>query len=331
MGTGSAWKGAIDGALEATVAPSFTRIGPAVRRRLFAWESLQGHRLDGRTAVVTGATSGLGLVTAGELARLGAGVVMLVRNTRKGEAVRAEIAAATGNDSGRVVGVDMGDLDAVRAAAAALGPAPVDILVHNAGALSDTRLLSRQGIEQTVATQLVGPFLLTHLLGARLRARLSRVIFVASGGMYTEPLSIEDLEMDEARYSGVAAYARVKRAQVALVGYWGPRLVPRGITLNAMHPGWANTPGLSSSLPTFSRLLRPLLRSPLDGADTIVWLASAPGAGTPAGALWLDRRPRPAHRLQSTRRSDTEAERRRLWDYLCSRSGIAPVELEALR
>jgi NAD(P)-dependent dehydrogenase (short-subunit alcohol dehydrogenase family) len=331
VGTESAWKDALDRALEATVAPSFTRVGPAVRRRLFAWDPLDRHRLDGRTALVTGATSGLGLVTAREFARLGAEVLMLVRSTGKGEAVRAEIAATTGNDSVRVVGVDMGDLDAVRAAAAAVGPGPVDILVHNAGALSATRTLSPQGIEATVATQLVGPFLLTHLLGARLRARPSRVIFVTSGGMYTEPLSVENLEMGEAGYSGVTAYARAKRAQVTLVEHWGPQLLPLGITLNAMHPGWAHTPGLTASLPTFSRLLRPLLRSPSDGADTIVWLASAPGAGLPAGNLWLDRRARPAHRLASTRRSDTEAARSRLWEYLRSRSGIGPAELQALR
>lgn len=326
----SAWKNAVDLALEAMVAPSFTRVGPAVRRRVFAWEPLGQHRLDGRTALVTGATSGLGLVTARALARLGASVVLLVRNTGKGEAVRAEISATTGNDAVRVVGVDMGDLDAVRSAAAVAGPGPVDILVHNAGAMSSTRTLSRQGIEETVATHLVGPFLLTHLLGARLRARGARVIFVTSGGMYTEPLSVADLEMGEAGYSGVTAYARAKRAQVSLVQEWAPRLLPLGITLNAMHPGWADTPGLTSSLPTFSRLLRPLLRSADDGADTIVWLASAPGAGIPAGSLWLDRRRRSPHRLASTRRSDTDAQRSRLWAYLCSRAEIAPAELGAL-
>ncbi|HEV1996637.1 MAG TPA: SDR family NAD(P)-dependent oxidoreductase [Candidatus Dormibacteraeota bacterium] len=324
------WRTAIDWTLETAVVPSFTRVGPALRRRIFDWEPLAAHRMDGRTAVVTGATSGLGLVTARELARLGASVVLLVRDTARGEAVSSDIAAATGNNAVRVVRVDMGDLDAVRKAAVDLGPRPIDVLVHNAGAMSETRTLTERGIEQTVATHLVGPFLLTHLLGRALRARPSRVIFVTSGGMYTEPLAVDRLEMEEAGYSGVTAYARAKRAQVGLVEYWAPRLLPLGITLNAMHPGWADTPGLRSSLPMFTQILRPLLRSALDGADTIVWLASAPSAGLPEGALWLDRRPRPAHRIPSTRHSDTEGERQRLWEFLCERSGISPAELRAL-
>ncbi len=321
------WRPALDRILEAGVVPSFTRAGPAVRRRLFAWEPLAAHRLDGQTAVVTGATSGLGLATARELARLGASVVMLVRDGQRGAAVSSDITLATGNALVRAVTVDMGDLEAVHGAAADLGPEPIDVLIHNAGAMNEVRAVTPQGIEQTIATHVVVPFLLTHLLGTQLRARRSRVVFVTSGGMYTERLSVDALEMDESSYSGVSAYARAKRAQVALVEHWAPRLVPLGITLNAMHPGWADTPGLRSSLPTFTRLLRPLLRSPLEGADTAVWLASAPGAGEPVGALWLDRRPRPAHRLPSTRRSDTREERERLWRFLCARSRITPAEL----
>jgi dehydrogenase/reductase SDR family protein 12 len=321
----------VDRALEASVAGSFTRIGPAVRSRLFRWEPPAAHRIDGSISVVTGATSGLGLVTATELARLGSRVVLLVRNAERGRAVGREIAATTGNGDLTVVEADMGDLDSLRRAAESLRLLPgIDVLVHNAGALSRTRQVSPQGIEQTVAAQLIGPFLLTHLVGAQLRNVPSRVIFVASGGMYTEPLHVDSLEMKPDVYDGVIAYARVKRAQVSLVERWAPHLRGIAITIAAMHPGWADTPGVRTSLPTFGRVVGPLLRTPSEGADTIVWLASAPGAGIPSGSLWLDRRRRSPHRLSRTRRSDTAAERARLWTFCCERSGITSDELDAL-
>ncbi|MGA7988911.1 MAG: SDR family NAD(P)-dependent oxidoreductase [Candidatus Dormiibacterota bacterium] len=321
----------VDRALEASVAGSFTRIGPAVRSRLFGWEPLAAHRIDGKISVVTGATSGLGLATATELARLGSRVVLLVRDTERGRAVGREITAATGSNDVTVVEADMGDIGSVRRAAESLRRLPgIDVLIHNAGALSRTRQVSPQGIEQTVAAQLIGPFLLTHLVGAQLRNRPSRVIFVTSGGMYTEPLHVDALEMSADVYDGVTAYARVKRAQVSLVERWAPQLNRLAITIAAMHPGWADTPGVRTSLPTFGRVVGPLLRTPSEGADTIVWLASAPGAGTPPGSLWLDRRQRSPHRLGRTRRSDTAAERARLWTFCCERSGITGDELAAL-
>lgn len=322
----------VDRALEASVVGSFTRIGAAVRRRLFKWEPLSAHPMNGKVSVVTGATSGLGLVAATELARLGSRVVLLVRDTERGRAVAGEIAESTGTDELTIVGADMGDLDSVRGAADVLRAlAGIDVLVHNAGALSRTRQVSPQGIEQTVAAQLIGPFLLTHLLGARLSSAPSRVIFVTSGGMYTQPLHVDSLEMSPDAYDGVTAYARVKRAQVSLVERWAPQLHHRAITMTAMHPGWADTPGIRASLPTFHRLVGPMLRAPSQGADTIVWLASAPGAGAPPGWLWLDRMQRSPHRLRRTRRSDTAAERARLWTFCCERSGITSDELAALR
>ena len=191
--------------------------------------------------------------------------------------------------------------------------------------------VSPQGIEQTVAVQLIGPFLLTHLPGGSLSGVPSRVILVTSGGMYTQPLHVDALEMSPDTYDGVTAYARVKRAQVSLVERWASRLRHRAITMTAMHPGWAATPGIRASLPTFHRLVGPMLRPPSQGADTIVWLASAPGGCAPPGWVWLDRMQRAPHRLRRTRRSDTAAERERLWTFCCERSGITSVELAALQ
>jgi dehydrogenase/reductase SDR family member 12 len=141
----------------------------------------------------------------------------------------------------------------------------------------------------------------------------SRVIVVASGGLYTEPLDVAALDPQPATYDGTKAYARCKRAQVVLAEEWTRHLLGTGIAVNAMHPGWADTPGLRAALPGFSRIVGPLLRTPEQGVDTIVWLAAAPEASDVGGLFFLDRRPRAKHRLRRTRRPDEAREAARLW------------------
>jgi NAD(P)-dependent dehydrogenase (short-subunit alcohol dehydrogenase family) len=160
----------------------------------------------------------------------------------------------------------------------------------------------------------LSPFLLTRALRPVLEAAApSRVIVVASGGMYTEPLDVDALDPDPAAYDGTKAYARCKRAQVVLTEEWTRHLLDTGVTVNAMHPGWADTPGLRTALPGFTRMVGPLLRTPEEGADTIVWLAAAPDAADQSGLFFLDRRARAKHRLRRTRRLDEAREAARLW------------------
>jgi NAD(P)-dependent dehydrogenase (short-subunit alcohol dehydrogenase family) len=123
-------------------------------------------------------------------------------------------------------------------------------------------------------------------------------------------------------YDGVVAYARAKRAQVTLSEMLAERLEGRGIVVHAMHPGWADTPGVARSLPRFRAVLGPLLRSPSEGADTLVWLASSRGLPcSTTGRFWLDRRTRAIHKLGRTRESDTSAERERFSKWLARVSG----------
>ena len=316
-------RNALDAALEFTVVGSFSRVGPALRRRLFGWRPIDGESVRGQVAVITGATSGLGLEAATTLARLGARVIMLVRNGELGSRLCEQVVAQTGNHDISVIVADLGDLESVRRAAEQLGRLPaVHVLVHNAGAMSRSFEVTAQGIEQTTAVQLIGPYLLTTLIRDQLQAGCARVVWVTSGGMYAEPLDVDWLESPARDYNGVRAYAKVKRAQVSLIETWGPRLAPLGITMTTMHPGWVNTPGVSHSLPTFSRLMGPLLRTPAQGVDTILWLATSLADLTPPGTLWLDRRIRRPHRLQRTRRSDTAIERERLTQFCHVRSGL---------
>ena len=190
----------------------------------------------------------------------------------------------------------------------------LDVLVLNAGALTHKYTVTGEGNELTLATHVFSPFLLVRALRPLLEAAApSRVIVVASGGMYTQPLDVAALDPDPAAYDGTKTYARCKRAQVVLAEEWTRHLLGTGITANAMHPGWADTPGLRTALPGFSRVVGPLLRTPEQGADTIVWLAAAPEAADLSGLFFLDRRPRAKHRLRRTRRPDEAREAARLW------------------
>lgn len=308
-----------DKALDRTIAPGYTRLGLAVRRRLPTWPAdPRAGALSGRVAAVTGASSGLGTATAEGLARLGASVRLVVRNVEKGEGVAAEVRERVPGADVAVDRCDVGDLDDVRRAAGALrealGDRPLDVLVHNAGAMPPERSTSPQGHELSMAVHVLGPVLLTELLLDRLRAsdRGARVVLVTSGGMYAQALRVDDLAYEQGDYSPTTAYARSKRAQVELLGPLAHRWGPAGVTVAAMHPGWADTPGVADSLPGFHKLTGPVLRDADAGADTSVWLGGT-DASLPNGALWHDRHPRPTSLLRRTRPTPADVETLRAW------------------
>jgi dehydrogenase/reductase SDR family member 12 len=312
----------VDGLLEASVVGSFTRIGYHVRRHLFHWAPLDSLELESKVAIVTGATSGLGRAAAESIVRLGGEVCIVGRDPDRTERARSEISAATGS----AVEADVADLSLLAETAAfaarfAARHDRLDALVLNAGALTHSYTVTGEGNETTLATHVLSQFLLVRALRPLLESSApSRVIVVASGGMYTEPLDVDALDPEPAAYDGTKAYARCKRAQVVLAEEWTRHLLGSGIVVNAMHPGWADTPGLRTALPGFSRIVGPLLRTPDEGADTIVWLAGAQGAADLSGLFFLDRRPRAKHRLRRTRRPDEAREAARLWQLCAERT-----------
>lgn len=317
-----------DRSAEAFVVPSFSRLGYDLRRRLDDWRPLDTYDLTGRVVLVTGATSGLGRHAAARLAGLGATVIISGRDADAAGRVRQEIVTSS---PGSTVDVVIGDLavpDDVRniAAHVAAQHDTLDVLIHNAGALLAERTTTAEGHEVTIAAQVLGPFLLTTLLLDVLRAGdPGRVITMSSGGMYTAPLTVDDLEMSAADYRGTDQYARAKRAQVTLNEMWADRTDLEHVVFHAVHPGWADTPGLEASLPTFRRVVGPLLRSAEMGTDTLVWLAADDGEPLESsGDFWLDRRPRPLHRLRRTAASDTPDRRARLWAWCLEQSGASP-------
>ena len=153
-----------------------------------------------------------------------------------------------------------------------------------------------------------------------------RVINVSSGGGLTVRLDVDDLFCERRAYDGTLQYAHAKRAQMELSQLWAARLRGSGVAVLAMHPGWADTPGVQTSIPAFRERNQATLRSPEEGADTIVWLASAPEASVRgvarSGALFFDRDEVPAHfPLAGTRIDD--AARARLWVRCASALGFA--------
>ena len=308
----------LSNALDAAVVPGFSKIGYAIRKRLGNWQPISSFDLRGKTVVITGPTSGLGEQVARQLALTGANLVLVARNEEKCARVIAEITPLCTGNTPVFVRAEMGDLESVRSACTAIQQkiTHIDVLIHNAGALLNTRQVSPQGIEQTIASHVVGPFLMTTLLLPQLKG--GRVVTVSSGGMYSSGLPEFDkggtLEMPAHKYGGSKQYAIAKRAQVTLTEMWATR-VPQ-TEFVSMHPGWADTPGVQESIPGFRRVTAPILRTASEGADTIAWLAAVSPLPGRNGTFWSDREIRPTHKTPQSKKLDTESNRLALWQYV---------------
>jgi NAD(P)-dependent dehydrogenase (short-subunit alcohol dehydrogenase family) len=293
----------IDALLEASVVGSFSRIGFALRARMFGYGQPTVNAVADRHVLLTGANSGIGLATVIALLAQGATVTATTRSPEKSRALRAHMGQLLGDEAaGRLFTdeLDLHDLASVRRFAARHADRPIDTLVHNAGALTHTFEETVDGFEHTVQTHVLAPFLLTTLLLDTLqRSGNARVITVTSGGLYTARLNDNLFARPRDGFNGTAMYAEAKRAQLVLTSQWQRRFGGPGLSFYATHPGWVQTPGLEAALPGFVNRLKRLLRTPQMGADTILYLI----AHTPPPLLhrvWHDRQPRRQHRLPTT-------------------------------
>ncbi|OBG55145.1 MULTISPECIES: SDR family NAD(P)-dependent oxidoreductase [unclassified Mycobacterium] len=198
------------------------------------WTPSRLGNLTGKRIVVTGATNGVGLGTARALAKAGAHVIMAVRNTELGEQRATEISAMGGSTA--VARVDLADQASVRAFASSIDD-DVDILINNAGALTERRTETVDGFEKTLATNLLGPFALTNLLLPRVR---SQIINVGSDAHRSATLHLDDLHLRRHKWTRLGAYAQSKLT----VMLWGLELDRRlraagsPVVTQLTHPGW---------------------------------------------------------------------------------------------
>lgn len=314
----------VDQALDRSIVLGYGSPGYHLRRRLPGWPD-DVPRMDGKVVLVTGAASGIGLASAIGFAGAGASVRVLARSPERAEEAARRVREAVHGD-GR--GSAPGDVRPVVCDVSVLAELHafterflaeeerLDVLVNNAGVMPDRRTRTEDGIELTFATHVVAPWVLTSRLLPLLRAAApARVVNVTSGGQYAQRLPFGDPESRTSRYSPKKFYARTKRAQVVLTQDWASRLEPLGVHVHAMHPGWADTPGVRRWLPLFRLLSRPIIRDERQGADTVVWLGAAPEAVRTSGLLWQDRAPRPTTYLLGAHRDSPDA-RRELWDYV---------------
>lgn len=284
----------IDSTLDAALA-GYTKLGFAARR-LDVDEPFP--EVAGRHVMVTGATGGIGRATVERLARNGAIVHAVGRNAGKLDALASEV-----NGDVRTWQTDLSLMAEVAGLADRFvaGGVPLHGLVNNVGVMSHERVETSEGFELTYATNLLGQYLLTTLLLPVLEASApSRIVMVSSGGMYSQRLTATNLESTEDEYNGTAAYARTKRGQVVLAELWATEHERLHITANSMHPGWVDTDGVKTSLPTFRRITGPFLRDAAQGADTVVWLAASEEAEAETGRFWHDRIARKTHRMSRT-------------------------------
>ncbi|XP_020572572.1 dehydrogenase/reductase SDR family member 12 [Phalaenopsis equestris] len=275
----------------------FTKSGFQEHSKKFKAEDM-GVQMEGKNCLVTGGNSGIGFATAEGLASRGATVYIVCRNKEKGEAALSKIQANTGNKNIHLEICDLSSIREIKSFASRFSSEnkPIHVLVNNAGLLENNRVTTAEGLELNFAVNVAGTFAMTELMMPLLEkaAPDARVITVSSGGMYITPLS-KDLQYSEPNFDGVTQYARNKRIQVALTEKWSQIYGEKEIGFYTMHPGWAQTPGVAKSLPTFSEKLAGKLRTSEEGADTVVWLALQPKEKLVSGAFYFDRAEAPKH------------------------------------
>jgi len=281
--------------------------------------------LNGKVIVVTGPTSGIGEVTARELARSGAHVVLVCRSASKGNALRDSLRRETRNDAVDVVLADFSSLDDVRRGAAEILErfSRLDVLVNNAGAIQMTRTLTADGLETTFAVNHLAPFLLTNLLLDRLKASApSRIVTVASRAHFRGGIDLDDPESKHS-YQGLVAYSRSKLENVLFTYELARRLEGTRVTANCLHPGviasgfGRNQPGLFHFA---VRLASPFLWTAEKGAQTSIFLARSPDVANVTGKYFNEK----GREVRSSKLSYDTALQKRLWAMSERMTGLVP-------
>jgi retinol dehydrogenase 14 len=285
----------------------------------------------GRTVLITGATSGIGLATALGLARMGAHLAITGRDRVRTEDAAREIRAA-GNGRVDLFIADLSSQSEVRELAEEVlqSLSRIHVLINNVGAYFDTRHVTADGLERTFALNHLAPFLLTNLLLEKLKQSASaRVVTVSSNAQTTGRIDFSNLQ-GEKSYSGARAYSQSKLANVLFSYELARRLKGTSVTANALHPGVVSTSFGAEDPATVQRIfipfLRPFMKSPAQGAATSIHLASAPELGQVTGRYFAN-----SHPKKSSGPSYDQATAARLWQVSADLVGLTTTTDAAVR
>lgn len=270
--------------------------------------------MQNKTVLVTGATAGIGLVTARELARRGAHVTLVSRSPEKCARVVDELKAETGNANLEYIVADLSLKEDVHRAAYEFKKrhTRLDVLLNNAGGVFMTRQVSKEGIEMTFALNHLNYFLLTHLLLDVLKASApARIINVSSDAHRGAKVNFGDIQCQK-NYSGFSAYSQSKLCNVLFTYELARRLEGSGVTVNALHPGFvASEFGKNNGflMRLVLRLLSPVAKNTNDGASTSIYLATSREVEGISGKYFVD-----AREVQSDPASYDRAAAEQLWN-----------------
>lgn len=279
--------------------------------------------LKGKVCLVTGATNGIGLEAARELGRLGATVVLCGRDGKRGQAALGEIKRTCPDAKLDYLQADLSSLAEVRRLAQEFRGrySRLDVLLNNAGAIIDSRRLTVDGYELTLALNHLSHFLLTHLLLDMLKASApSRIINVSSGAHQMARLDVDDLHFERTQYTPLRAYGNSKLANVLFTRSLARRLAGTQVTANSLHPGAVATGFAADYKGWFGwvvRLGRSFLLTSAAGARTSVYLASSPEVAGVSGRYFYKCR---EARVSRAGRDDALAER--LWEASVKLTGV---------
>jgi NAD(P)-dependent dehydrogenase (short-subunit alcohol dehydrogenase family) len=270
--------------------------------------------MEGKVVMITGGTSGIGRAAATALAAMGAEVVVSGRSRERGESAVEEIRDTSGNEKVSLMLADLAVQAEVRGLAEEFRDRydRLDVLVNNAGIIQSKRTETPDGIELTLAVNHLAPFLLTNLLLDLLKESApSRIVTVSSEARRGAQIDFDDLQ-SERRYRAFKVYGMTKLANILFTYELAERLEGTGVVANALHPGGVNT-NFGNNNRSFGTLIfrafKPFMRTPEQGADTVVYLAVSPEAGKMTGRYLTDRKV-----VSSFQDPHDEVMQKRLWE-----------------
>jgi NAD(P)-dependent dehydrogenase (short-subunit alcohol dehydrogenase family) len=277
--------------------------------------------MTGKTCLITGANTGIGKTTAIGVAKTGAQTVLVCRDRARGEAAQAQVKAQGDNADVDLLLTDLSAMQAVRDLADIVNKhyARLDVLINNAGVFDRTRVVTADGYERTFAVNYLAPFLLTHLLLDKLKASApARIINISSAAHISGRIKFDDLNREHG-HAGWQAYCQSKLALNLFTFELARRLEGSGVTANCVHPGTIATDLFRGVPPPIRGLIKLFMKSPAQGAETPLWLATSPEAGNASDEYFVNRRP-----IQASAASRDQEKAERLWAISEEMTGLKP-------